>query len=1239
MKKSIKILALVLTLVLLSGALAVFAFAADDAADEISGVRFLFDEKFEIESQTWENGASLPNSDSNNPYLSGSGSTLPLTWVIYAGRNGTPSITTSEYEPTNHFFNWNSNSSAQGTNGGAPYLVLKYGNDLTASNYMSQTANLGKDVTSLVYDVDLRVPTGTIQQYMTIAPTLVMLDGTVDDNGTPAPKRVFAPGTKPQFVFRNDGGKVVFYSKDSTGAWTKTLAKFDSSSWIHLTMAIVPEVKLDSAGDNYLELYTYFYVNGEYVYGGLAWSNEGDKAENYYQGDKTAIYTTDTRVEFPNIYDTTGNTQVNLDNISAYITTPEYTGNLFTVIDTQASILDADVNVYDPDNTPFGNIVCTNSTTGVNYDSLQKAINKADEGDVITLAANVADTVTVDKLVTIACGDYTVTKVNSVGDITVKFDEETKSYVTEYAQEGIFVEWNACPCGLDSCDETHPGSTTSTVYEGQSIIDSYDKNAEWSLVTTNPAAKYILTGWEDENGNIFDVNATVTADMVAKTEGYLALTPVLAVYTPVISYTNASGELVDSYSDVSLNSVFVNAQNNSTIDLLADIKVSAAIGSNKNFTLALNGHTIDAVNDSTTSAAKFHLFNVNAGHLTIDGTVEGSKIFLTYYNGSKFAGDSVFYTNKGTSLTVEGSGLSVYSCLLAYIYGGDVVFNGGSYFNTNAADHWGYIQAEGVESFEMNDATVRTESMGTLLCVRGTGMGSISATVDPVMDFNNCVLIAGTTGNVVGYGQDRVAVNFNDCYIGGNVNPIYYATNGVATNVGTITIGEGCFVKESATVSTDIKLAEGCALVSAPKIVTYKLPLNTFAAENGVVAASTYEITVTDVPVTYGSVVADPNAKATINWYNTDGSLMGTTEGVPGTEATAPAMAVDGTEGWVKGIYTDWTNEDGEVSTLVPVGADEVSFTLVENSAVTYVAGDIPLYMNYELIMHFQLNIYAPVNAPEGITDYLVNGRTVSGNYKIGGVQCGVQNFWPNAQGLDDNRTQTVTFTYNGTAISKSYVVNVADYAEQILNGEYSAETKTAIADMLRYVAAANKAAGQTVAAKVNTLLETAPVSEIPELEAAVNADLTEISKYIDKISVVFNSSNGCVQFRFDKTQYALDVEAEDTSKEENLTFVVKGGSNTDITATDAAIGRYPQIAAGTEAYGNAFKYTHNMRVYDFDETFTIQVRLDGEVIAEAEYSVYDYLEAIKDVATEDQWNLLLVTLAFSKSASVYTGK
>jgi len=455
MKKSIKILALVLSLALICGAIVIAAFAADD--DEITGVTTHYDIDFEKET--------INPADDVNGYPEGM---LPQRVsnplhpnVILGGeknwddnnRYGYGSIKaisgTNRYDEGNQYFSYiDDNTLGTPATGGGAYLNFGINSVMTTSNYIVTDGvytgnNFAGNASNTIYvaDIDVRTPTG---DFPGASIGLFPYAMQTDNAQTPTVKANIVASVNVN----------VSLSKDSTGAYVVFNSEkyyVDNNEWTHITLIAKTDVATDGNGD-YLSITFYVYVNGQLLSSTVKDTSSGivSGANTFYHGDRTAVMFRQVRVNCGS-----SNTQgksIDVDNV--YVRSYDmdaYKGGLTAVLGEQ-DITTWAGNRYNKANMPIGNVLVTNTTKNVAYDNVQFAVDQASAGDVLTLNADSTIGAEIGKQLTIQTNGYT-TPLAGTNGYAMSYDSATGAYTTvEIASAVGFFYVNADGVSLFTTD-------------------------------------------------------------------------------------------------------------------------------------------------------------------------------------------------------------------------------------------------------------------------------------------------------------------------------------------------------------------------------------------------------------------------------------------------------------------------------------------------------------------------------------------------------------------------------------------------------------------------------------------------------------------------------------------------------------------------------------------------------------------------------------------------------------------
>ena len=461
MKKSLKILTLVLSLALICGALVVAAFAGDT---EVAGIKV-------VKSTDFSDASLVAQTNNTVSIVPG------FSWNNVAGM-GTISI---EEKNGNNFFQW-TGALKEGQTVGNPFIT----STVTSHNVKNYNTTDGThtqpgtlDVYDHVVEVDVFAPTGSYESNVN-SYIKVMVFGWGPD---------FSSGSRFSFC-GNLNVEPILKTKDgvSTLSWKGTSVTLEPDSWSHITIAVTSDRISDSVNGDYLSFNAAIWVNDTLAiykqgYGTTLDPKVGNAAKGYDQLTSYVIGEVRLQPQGSNKADTTADMSYAVDNVVVQqITKEAYTGNLYEVIENGGNVSEWESNNYDRSKAPYGNTVVVNTTTGVEYDNLQYAIDCADLLDELELRANVINGVIVDKDLYIAKNGFDITAGVLEGAKGYAVNETDEGWQIEESDSAVEIEWGLCTCGLDICDETHPGDIITEVNVGGNIFKSYEKDMNWSYV-------------------------------------------------------------------------------------------------------------------------------------------------------------------------------------------------------------------------------------------------------------------------------------------------------------------------------------------------------------------------------------------------------------------------------------------------------------------------------------------------------------------------------------------------------------------------------------------------------------------------------------------------------------------------------------------------------------------------------------------------------------------------------------
>ena len=1191
MKKSVKILTLVLSLALLCGVFAVAAFADDTA--EIVGVTTRFSTNF----------------DGGKSFGEGDGSVVKEFGIDNKG-SGTSSTVIDE--KGNSYFSWK-------------YPVADKAG--TAGNYSYTAPNSGKawinppdamfdgycygDLLYYVADFDIwfpkNVPDGSVDMYA--YNYYIKAEKATDPTTGEVTQTITGNDWEDSFANRS---AVKFYNTANGGvAVTAGLGYGDQipmldGAWNHITLITSSRVE-----DGKFVLTHHMAVNGIIA---DSWDYELPTESDAYLVDGLPRWYPKTyRFEYGN--DCKGN-EMNLDNLTIRTIEKNYNGNLATVLASGkgTDLATWESNIYDVEKMPYSTTVA--KIGDKEFDHLQRAVAAAKGGDTITLTANVTDVVTLGDIITIDCAGFTCPQPKGANGYVVGPMKDGK-YVPEASQAELMIMWGGCTCGLPTCDETHPGDATGTFYTTAplygNLFESYEtlgKSNKWTLEVGTD--KYNLVGWMDATtGTIYNADTTVTKEMLEL--GFLMLTPIIQKTSVDVAYTKGGVEVYASGA-TALKDAITNSDAGKPVKLMNNfMHVVGIINIGKDLTLDLNGFKLMATPTNKDLSAKSGFLDMRA-NITIDGTKAGSAIFVYYASKDNVKDDGSIDTainqpdaqmitvNAAKTLTING-GEDFYmnASMLARVNGGGagstININGGTYATDGAADGYGYIY----NASNVGNVTVNVKN--ATITARGF-LSSYNAFDGNVANFDNCKLLATNLTNSTNH---YYTVNITNSYIAGNPTG----------KGGAVVIGEGNIIRENATwTGCPVTYAPGVAAAAIETPVTLKaLAVQTKVdTVDGycVVDPTSFDIFEKEYAATY--TVKTEKALG-VSFYDGE-TLLGTAYGKAGNKVVGP------TAGAAESVADGWVMATKSYAYTIPADATadiKVDIKDVTEFTYTYAAGTPEIYYNYYLSDNMTTNVYILDELPEGITlTYLLLDTTGNGNrlekswnkgFVIGGKKFACSQSWPNAYNADEGNTWTLTYTYEGTTLDYTIKTNAVDYAKRVAKlYKDDAEKMQQITALLQYVESANKIRSLVDNKAVISnglseyLAELKTTVTIPAVSKDYTADLAQLAKggYITGAKMmVVNGKGG-----------SMALTLGDKIAENNYTvqLIVAGTTR--------------KIATKTEN-NTIYTFSDSMTAWGAKDITINVLDAEGAVVATGTYSLAAYYNEMADQATADELALL----------------
>ncbi len=759
MKKQTKLLAILLTLVMLIGVFAIGASAygfnyTAAQAEKITGESFVSYSNFNNSTVKEYVGTGTNKTGSFTKQNANAGQTLGFqadddATQIY--------IVQSEKDGTDRYIQIKNETAAAATSSFYLKLATGVGNTSPLSTDDAKDAFLNsgntlKDIKYYVLDFDVFFPTGELS----IAPTFGFYfrgygsDGARGDLRYNASKKLGYYGSQYLIKFTDAGDDIVVqstnsYASNGSYGYSEGTA-LSKDEWSHISI-IVESVPVTKGSTPALDIKCYTVLNGEIIYVHTFEAPAESYAQNWMNGDMTGVFVQQLQFNIPKIG--VGDV-VNIDNVAlrAYDRTT-YTDTLAANLGTAGTdITGWDRDSYDADLMPFGNAVASVGET--EYDSIAKAVKAADEGATIEMIKSTDVNVVIDKPLTINLNGKTVTGVSAAagfeiiegdGTITVqkvKLPTVAKIGDTEYSSLA-----DAVAAAQDGATITLYANTTETLEIGKPLTIVYNSFTAANVTAANGYFPSMLnTSTQLTVKPISDANFLIT-----KTDG------------------------TTYYSDDTFYNVLKAIKNapRKEVKLLKDVNHSATgyIEVYRTFTLDLNGHTLNITESVTSSTKAEFLFNNKNITFTVtggEGKVGTINVTNDLYHVFKTNPNSTTIT--GVKLILKNLNVTSGSLIQNSKNSGFTVNVENSVFNLNKSNLDALVEASAETTF--NATNCKFYAAADCLIY--------STTAASVFNFTGCDIYRegvenGVRSSIFASINDLTKVNFNECNIVGSLTP------------------------------------------------------------------------------------------------------------------------------------------------------------------------------------------------------------------------------------------------------------------------------------------------------------------------------------------------------------------------------------------------------------------------------------------------------------------------------------
>ena len=903
-----------------------------------------------------------------------------------------------------------------------------------------------------------------------------------------------------------------FSTRGNTAAATIKFTSFEGAlpenayEWSHVTL-----VYTYTTDDEYGYLNTYAYVNGELV-------AKSEKAKKLLLADYPAsgLYLTDMRLS---------NTATSGKGVSAYDNLKATLYPVGTTPDQAATYYYGEDYEF-----PFTRKACT--LNDKLYDSVEKAIKDAKEGDTIKLVADVTAPVSVEK------GIYIDTNVYEGGVVTGEYYDITYSSTTlvPSKENGIIffsflqnasveIYWDDCPFLVNgeecACDPEFlaPDGTHAMLCMTESAmlntVPSYPGVIPQFPVIN--ARQYEFVGWSYTKGGQAEELRPITQEDCNL--GYIILYPVYNVTTYDVEAISADGTTSKFYKAEDFTSAISTVEAGGTIKLYNDIVISDSIKFAKNLTIDLNGYDLFLYAKATATYAA--TYNAETGTYTKGKAIKDySSPYLFYFGSSGFTFNltsskpgsvvsgvldleqQLIYEDEVVDTIYTNVGAGLINCYPSdstfNIYGENIIF----YVSTLV---YGEHGGNGSNlSFNIDGGTyVYTGSYEGLLALRRGGNHTIkNATFfcngnnivrggaydkSTKVTFENCDIVNAT----VSISSASDVFTFNNCRLD---------FTGIAYGKGTIAYGQNTVYTVE---NSNVILGEDLSKAAYATNETYSYPEFVYTSEN-----YTYKIKAYSRDAAFSYKVINPELDSTtVYWVGLDGEIVETSIAIKNSTIAAPTVKIPVGDGYRAITNPKWVDADGNAANF-NIGSESAYtfYATLPDEAAEYVSCVDGALFSLVYYAHFGYNVYLPV--VDGVEVTNIGGRTGSsiGKVYVDGVEYYVATtVYPDSTGALNNQDIKCYYTIDGVNYEVTFKVSAIMYANMIVDDPASKDfEKEAVGCMVRYIEESYKASGRyTDWAKGEIeafYAKYTPAPYVTEYPDALTPDYAAVNEHIDSI-------------------------------------------------------------------------------------------------------------------------------------------
>ncbi len=1023
MRKSSKILAIVLTLVLLVGAISVFASAAAQPNISVSGTGITNWGETHYDFETAGDFDLHWNSTDAAPHSGFWNNIKGTAYAHYSSRCSCHNLNSKECptvlagnRPDNVYGSlWYDKTETKGT----PSVTNTAYIDLLENNYQSSGTLIG-EMDYQVWDMDI-----TSDRYLDA-------DGNFTTEATDAegnPNRLaFHTRYAWSFFIRggSGSGSEFKFKTDSTGNYITIHGNdipldIEAGEWFHLSIVFAFD------HENIANSSIYYYLDGVLVASKTAIFNQGIDPMNTSIGEL--------RINKPQPTGLASDTSFSecIDNVAVHYYSKDYTGPMSEVFsptkapETLGACSDMVYTYgyqYPAPNQPVASVTLEDGAT-TNYYTVSAAVENLAKNCTLTLQPGVKlDGYAAYFPFKVYCdegafsvisndfkaGDYIPANGTTPGGYEVKAVSSSEKvaiyFYTDAETAGENGEANLEVIG----DYSVPFGGTFIAPENVAGIEAFVLNPDNTYKYHTGWAAYAFYDDDEAIATPVDLTKPLTEEM-----GYINVYPTYDTGKLLYGIYNHAGNLLkDSlggytqYADANaLASEITKAYTTETklyVKLLDDVKIDNLTGDSTisisgayEFYFDLNGHDYivtsrDGAKENafaTGYSPKVYIYSSVPGARIFHGDTKGGGAMINAGGGATITLGTV--TDPRTGATHSGDNLSTYTTILVSFNSRTdltqkVTIDGGDHFCVRG-DGVGYIQLRFTSQLTIKNAFVSTPS-GTMMSTDKRYLGDATPAT-AVINIENSVLVGGAngTGRIFGEIYNGVNINIKNSDIYGSL--AYSLQYGpTATDVqkenallGKVNLGENVRISDTAFETyAHVNVDAGFVTIayddtSDPIAFTYYA----ISYDGSVPAADTFDKAVNatvSAKLTAQTISTAGKPTATITYQDADGNVIETKTEIVGVDVIGPqdkVSVIDLDNVWFNLGFTYWADAaTGEKVDFINMADGTVA--TVKAVCETPVA-DVFGYANMSLMAKFTIHTYMPAVGADGTLTVSANGK------------------------------------------------------------------------------------------------------------------------------------------------------------------------------------------------------------------------------------------------------------------------